>query len=196
MHWQCDTSSLFKEVRKGSGAGINRHIDAGVSVDGRNHRGYTPLDFAVWHRKVEAVRVLLARGADPTLRSNIESDADPTDASEEVTPIITAGRCGTAEITALLLDSLRARGCPEKANVQGSRGNTALHRLASLAKGDYMDRLTLLLAQPEIDLSITTSRGETAEDVALRHEHMDVAERLKLVSGQHLRLSPALPAPQ
>ncbi|MGC0423447.1 ankyrin repeat domain-containing protein [Embleya sp. AB8] len=56
---------MFEAARTGDGELLGRYVDAGLSANLANDRGDTLLMLAAYHGHAAAVRVLLARGADP-----------------------------------------------------------------------------------------------------------------------------------
>jgi ankyrin repeat protein len=54
----------------GQVAVIEALLDGGIDINTRNHRGSTPLMGAAKMSKLNAVDLLLTRGADPTLRAD------------------------------------------------------------------------------------------------------------------------------
>lgn len=70
-------TALHFAMPSGNAAVVKLLLDAGASVDPRDVRGMTPLMFAVAsdRPKVNVVRMLLVKGADASIRSNIEESA-------------------------------------------------------------------------------------------------------------------------
>jgi ankyrin repeat protein len=56
--------STFDRARSGDLAGLVEHLDVGVPVNLTNSAGDTLLILAAYHRHIDVVRELLARGAD------------------------------------------------------------------------------------------------------------------------------------
>jgi ankyrin repeat protein len=57
-------AQLFDLAREGDASQLAAYLDAGVPADLTNDKGDTLLLLAAYHRQADAVRVLLARGAD------------------------------------------------------------------------------------------------------------------------------------
>jgi ankyrin repeat protein len=122
--------------------------------------GTTPLARAAKGGDVEAVKLLLAHGANPSL---------PT--VQGVTPMMMAagtgynardsrGRYQTQEQAIEIVDLLAKAGAD--VNHRGGDGGTALHGAASRGRNGVVNALVALHA----DLSIKDARGRTAADVA------------------------------
>lgn len=73
-------------------------IAAGADLDDRGFNGWTALHFAAAHDDTEAVRLLLAAGADATARTRID---------QQTTPLEDAEMRGCAEAAALLRAALK-----------------------------------------------------------------------------------------
>ncbi len=64
------TDELFREsVAAGSIEDMEKYVDGSYGVDAADEHGYTPLILACQHGRLEAVRWLLERGADPNART-------------------------------------------------------------------------------------------------------------------------------
>ena len=162
------TRAALVHARTGDAAALSAALDDGVPVEASNQRGETLLHVACGHRRVDAVRVLLACGADPESRSAhgftplttcvIDADrvlvellldwgADPDGAGPEgLTPLMLAAMLDRVELVDLLLD----RGASRE--VALADGSTAL----SLAVGVGAQRTAQLL------LAFATFRIATA----------------------------------
>ena len=57
-------------------------LDRGADVNARGINDYTPLHYAVALRDDRGMEILLARGADPTLKTRIDEYATPLDEAE------------------------------------------------------------------------------------------------------------------
>lgn len=84
--------SMFDLARNGEAEKLAEYVDAGVPVNLTNSAGDTLLILAAYHQHAEAVRVLLARGADHS-RANDRGQ----------TPLAAATFRQDAEIVAALL---------------------------------------------------------------------------------------------
>lgn len=57
-------------------------LDSGADVDQRGLNDWTPLHYAVVQRDLEGVKLLLERGADPSLKTRIDDCTSPLDDAE------------------------------------------------------------------------------------------------------------------
>lgn len=76
-------SPIFFALKHGSADLIRALIDAGVNVNVRNSNGFTPLMIAVYDQKIEIIKMLLAAGADPFLRSRYNNNMTALDIAKE-----------------------------------------------------------------------------------------------------------------
>ena len=76
-------------------------IDGGADPDMRGVNDWTPLHYAVAIRSVEAIRLLLAAGADPALETRID---------DYTTPLEEADNAGFEAGASLLRDAMAGRG--------------------------------------------------------------------------------------
>lgn len=65
-----DQDVVFELARAGDAEGLAAQVDLGVPVDLANENGDTLLMLAAYHGHEEAVRTLLARGANPGLANS------------------------------------------------------------------------------------------------------------------------------
>ena len=119
----------------------------GLDPAARSGDGFTSLHLAAFFGGAEAVRALLAAGAD--------ADADD-DNPFKVRPLHSAVSVRDEEATRALLEA------GANPNVRQQRGYTALH---GAAHNDYVELVELLLAHGA-DASLTTDDGQTAADMA------------------------------
>ena len=66
---------LFAAANAGDAAAIRTQVAAGAKADGRDARGRTPFHVAAYARKHDAMRALVASGADPNALENDRYDA-------------------------------------------------------------------------------------------------------------------------
>ena len=137
-------------------AGDPRHVNA-TAPD-----GHTPLGLAAFFGRASTVRLLLARGADPTQPSSNAMKVQPLHAA-------VAGR--NAECAQAILDA----GADPNARQQV--GYTPLMGAASAGREDLAE---LLLARGA-DRSLQSEDGKTAASVASEHGHEGLAGRLAVV---------------
>ena len=126
--------------------------------------GFTPLHLAVFGHSLEAVELLLERGAD------VETPSEhPT--IRGVRPLRTAAFVSDAAAARLLLEH------GADANAQHERGFRALHVAA--ANGDA--ELVEILLEFGADPSLAAENGRTPADVAREHGHEELATLLARV---------------
>ncbi|HZP94651.1 MAG TPA: ankyrin repeat domain-containing protein [Burkholderiales bacterium] len=70
-----DTEKLLKAAEAGDTARIEALLAAGVDVDGRDKRGFTPLMYAAANDRVPAIELLIRRDADVNAQSDIGETA-------------------------------------------------------------------------------------------------------------------------
>jgi ankyrin repeat protein len=76
-------------------------LDFGADVQQRGHNDWTPVHYAVVRRDLAAVRLLLARGADPAARTRVDECSTPLEDAEAI---------GFTKAVALLRDA-HSRSC-------------------------------------------------------------------------------------
>ncbi|HEX7118308.1 MAG TPA: ankyrin repeat domain-containing protein [Longimicrobiales bacterium] len=128
-------------------------------VDAWSVDGFTPLHLAAYFGQSEAVRTLLARGADATV---------PSRNPMALTPLHSAAASGSHEICELLLE----HGAEVNARQQG--GWTPL--FCAAARGDVA--MTQLFLDHGADASLTQAEGKTPCDLAAERGHHKVVQLL------------------
>jgi ankyrin repeat protein len=86
---------------------LTRLLDAGADPNQRGLNDWTALQFAVHETNVEAVRLLLARGADPALRTRIDECETALEIARSGVVRKPEQKAALAEIVALLEDADR-----------------------------------------------------------------------------------------
>ena len=140
-------------------------LEHGAAVNARNRAGETPLLVV---RDEETARLLLARGADPALRS-----------AEGATPLHQAARAGLPELARVLIE----RGA--KVNQKDDYGQTPLHCAAENACGAESCRIAALLLEHGADVNARAKYrepGRTALECAVLRGHIELV-RLLLEHG-------------
>ncbi|MEP7352225.1 MAG: ankyrin repeat domain-containing protein [Acidobacteriota bacterium] len=133
----------------------NRSLATGFSSD-----GWTPLHLAAFYGKVDTVRLLLNKGASPTIRSTNAMNNLPLHAA-------VAGK--HAEVVKLLLE----HGAP--ANAQQNGGWVAMH--AAAQNGDLESAVHLLVNGA--DVSQRADNQQRPIDLALLKGQQDMVEFLE-----------------
>ncbi|PRQ73457.1 hypothetical protein AAT19DRAFT_16210 [Rhodotorula toruloides] len=64
------TQGLFDAARRGDAVELAKAFDGGASPDATNENGDTLVMLAAYHGHVEAVKLLVQRGADPNRLNN------------------------------------------------------------------------------------------------------------------------------
>jgi ankyrin repeat protein len=134
------------------------------AVNDRSNDGFTALHLASFFDHVDAARLLLERGADPSARADNEMAVEPLHSAA-------AGRA--ARIVELLLE----QGADPNARQRG--GFVPLH--AAAANGD-VDSVRVLLRHGA-GRTVATDEGTTAADFAAEAGHVDVVKVLSGVGG-------------
>jgi hypothetical protein len=150
-------------------------LDWGANITARNRLGATPLHFAVGSGRVDVVKLLLRRGADPNA------------VNEFGTPLHYAGISGNA--TDELIRLLLAAGADlEKTD---SKGDTPLHR--AIRWNRDIERVRLLV-EHGADLNARRRDGQTPYQYARRFGTTEIAEYLEArLVEKGIELFPPLP---
>lgn len=90
---------LIAAVKGGDLGGARELLDADVDVDQQDDQGWTPLNWAAGRGDVDAVRLLLQRGADVTRTGR-----------DNRSPLMIAKAAGRKEVAALLTNAEKERG--------------------------------------------------------------------------------------
>ena len=150
--WEAAALGRDDELRRLLAADPARANDAGAD-------GHEPLGLAAFFGRLEAMRVLLAAGADPR--------ATPVN-EMRVQPLHAAVAARSLEAVALLLEH------GADVNARQQLGYTPLMGAAASGRQDIAD---LLLAHGA-DPALVSEDGESAADVAAEHQHAALAAHL------------------
>jgi ankyrin repeat protein len=126
----------------------------------RSPDGFTPLHLAAYFEHPEAVRVLLAGGAEVSI---------PADNASGVYPLHSAAARSNAEISRLLLDAGAEVGVSQEG------GWTPLHSAAHNGAAELVD----LLLERGADPKVAAADGRTPVDMAAEEGHEQVLDRLR-----------------
>jgi ankyrin repeat protein len=157
---------LAQAAAEGDGAVVSRLLAAGAdpnaSVPGRMASGEffysTALCEAAGHGWLEAVRLLLDAGADPSLAT-----------SDGITPLLRAARKGQLEVLRLLVARAAALDAADPAT-----GYTAFHHACRQNQAVCAEEL----ARAGCDDGLKSTIGETGQEVAEARGHAAVLQRL------------------
>lgn len=150
--------SLHEAAQYGDLAALRRAIEAAeYGVDETNGRYETPLMAAADAGHAEAVRMLLAAGADPDAMAGTDGGGYQMTMSLQ-RPLHFAAGAGHAEVVALLLD---AGADPNPTDAQGMTGSP----LAAAVYGAHPETVRLLLAHGA-DASALDEEGRTTAELA------------------------------
>jgi ankyrin repeat protein len=128
---------LHRAAAQGDLATLQRGLDAGEPIDGRDDRGMTPLHHAASTGHLDAAGLLLDRGADPNAR-----------AVGDMTPLHFAAMLAHPEMVGLLV----RRGA--RTDIRNSSGMMPLHLAAN-------EKVVNVLAAAGADVNALTSKGLT-----------------------------------
>lgn len=152
-------TALHLAAANGSAAEVKLLLDAGAPVDPRDIRGMTPLMFAVSTDRPnpDIVRMLLAKGADASIRSNI-GESTVNWARKFNNPLVLA---------ALKLESVKVDGSGRELNVAGAKTATpreAVERSLPLLQRASANVFTAggcvaCHAQPVATIAVETARA-------------------------------------
>lgn len=125
--------------------------------------GFTPLGLAAFFRAPDVVRLLLERGADPSLAARNRL---------AVTPLHSAVATDAAPVDVSIVRMLLKAGAP--VNVPHLGGGTPLHTAAFVGDPEVLRMLLDRGADPRL----TTADGKTAIDIARERGHAEAAALL------------------
>ncbi|MEA2460149.1 MAG: uncharacterized protein QOH90_326 [Actinomycetota bacterium] len=144
-----DTERLVQLVGEDAGATARKSPD-----------GFTPLHLAAFFGHPDAVKILLAAGADVSIAA---------DNDMKVLPLHSAAAVSRADIAELLIDA------GAELNVGQNGGWTPLHSAAHNGAAELVD----LLLERGADPTIAADDGRTPRDMAAEEGHEQVLDRLR-----------------
>lgn len=151
---QTPVEALHAAARAGDTAEVIRLLATGVDVDARDSLGGTPLLDAVWEGREDAVRVLVAHGADVNAK-HLEAG---------VTALQYAVLTGRAAITRELLQA------GAHTDVRDRSGEAVLHVAAARGNLPVVD----LLLEAHADVGALDQDGYTALESAIFHNQLNL----------------------
>jgi ankyrin repeat protein len=172
------TSTFHAATFGNDTATIRLLVDAGVDVDAPDVAGGTPLMNAALQGNLEAVKLLLSKGA----RVNAVSGPpgmqvkNGTIALGRFTPLILASAYGPSSVVKTLLDA------GANVNAQEARGMTPLMYAVATDHGD-IEIVKMLIARGA-DLHVKTPEGETAIDWARKSGSTPAVALLQRAGGR------------
>ncbi|KAL9578773.1 MAG: hypothetical protein Q9212_005506 [Teloschistes hypoglaucus] len=149
-------TALHMAAISGDIPAIRLLIARGAKVDQRSDELRTPLHDAVYHAKLDSIKILLEKGADITLEAGEEEYTMLNLALLKFSPLITSARFKTVEF---LLD----RGCDPNRDDGCGRGSTMMQLAAGL--GDigltqlFLDRGAQINFSPNSPSAIVNAAG-------------------------------------
>lgn len=158
---QADTFRLA--LRAGHAAVVQRLIDHGVNINGRDAEGHAPLHWLIMNRKTRSealpmIRLLLRHGADGDKAANHWGE----------TPLMVSAKADFPEAMRLLLDT------GADATRRSKSGETALH----FAAHHYTVETIQLLLDAGADINARDKMGQTPLHIAAHHNRRDVVKTL------------------
>lgn len=132
-------------------------IEQNYPFDTRNSDGYTPLNYAIEKNYVKTATILLENGANPFQMIDKKGNNGVTIAFKN-------------KNKTMLSNIVKYAG--KKTDIQG---NTLLHYAARLSDVEFVQRLISY----GLDKNVKNVAGDTAYDIAVRWNHLDIASLLK-----------------
>lgn len=168
MNDTCDIGKTHADtfrlaLQAGHAPTVQRLIDHGVNINGRDSEGHTPLHWLLMHRKTRAealpmIRLLLRHGADGDKAANLWGE----------TPLMISAKADFPEAMRLLLD--KGADVTRRSNYH----ETALH----FAAHHYtVDTINILL-DAGADVNALDRIGQTPLHIAAHHNRRDVVRTL------------------
>jgi len=141
VEYQDGDGSIGTTLRQPHPSLAAHFLDKGLPVDSRDEQGRTPLFLAVYHERLDLVKLFIARGADVNARTDVQ-----------FTPLMMASISGFRDIAAYLLD----HGADPR--LRDDEGFTALHWAAT----QHYPEIVRLLVRKGADVNARNDVGESA----------------------------------
>jgi len=160
---------IHDAAKRGRKTALQLLLDMGADINERNSDGETALLEAVHYNHLSCVKLLIERGADPTIESTIGGASVLHRA---------AYRSTDSEIMMFLLEDVVETG--KLVDMKHSRGNTALHDCSLHDNQSSVVRLenAKLLLQAGASLTIKNNNGNTPYECARDRERQILAKYL------------------
>lgn len=131
----------------------------GASINDLNDFNYTPLIYACWAGNLEAAKLLVSKGANPTCIDY-----------KRWNPLSWACRYGHANIVRFLLslDQIGKVGSTDRKNFLNQQDDEDWPSINMAILNDHYDCVKELLLQPDLDVTIMDNEGDTALSTAAR----------------------------
>jgi ankyrin repeat protein len=194
-----DRQNLFKSIELGNAEHVELFLKAGMPVDSRDSRDWTPLMVAAFNGSEEIAGLLIKYGADfraqdmggysplhwaafngyaKVVRMLLKKGAEPNMRSKYgLTALLQASARGYDKVVAQLLES------GAEPNIATNDGGTPLHK--AVANGHK--EVILLLVKARASTYMRNREGETPYSIAERGKHPAILKLLKSVRAAELR---------
>jgi hypothetical protein len=144
-------SDMLRAAERGDASRLELFLKAGMSVDARDSRDWTPLMVAAFHGNEAAARLLIESGANPAARDRAG-----------YTPLHWAALKGYGDVVRLVVDRMDC-------NVQSASGLTPLLQAAAAGHTVVMELLLRAGADPDL----ASTEGWTPLHKAVANGHAD-----------------------
>lgn len=146
---------LFEAVISGNLSEVERLVNSGADVNGKDSNGLTPLHFAVQSKSETTVKILLEKSADPTQTSNKGNS-----------PLHTAASMGQAEIARDLLKFVKKHSVSNIYDfINGQTKNGKMTPLHVAVKAGFVNMVKVLLKNGAI-FDLPEANGSKPRDLS------------------------------
>jgi ankyrin repeat protein len=194
-----DRQNLFKSIELGNSEQVELFLKAGMPVDSRDSRDWTPLMVAAFNGSEEIAGLLIKYGADyraqdmggysplhwaafngyeKVVRMLLKKGAEPNIRSKYgLTPLLQSSARGYAKVVAQLLEA------GAEPNIATNDGGTPLHKAVANGHKDVI----LLLVKAKASSYMRNREGETPFSIAEKGKHPAILKLLKSVREAQLK---------